>query len=673
MDWLKGLNEEQREAAVHDRGPLLILAGAGSGKTTVLVARTGLLLQMERAGAPEICVLTFTNKAARELKNRVAQKLGVVARKLNTGTFHSFGLSLLRMFPTECGLPRHFGVIDGGDAQAIVRDLLKDVVHGNKSQWDPERLLKIVNRWREQGVKRSDVDDEYEDLAEVLLPRYVERMRVLGVTDFEGLLLKPVQLFRERPEILQSVQARFRYVMVDEFQDTNTVQMKLLQYLVEPHKNLAVVGDDDQAIYGWRGACVQNILDYPRVFKGCKVVRLERNYRSTPRIIEIANAVIARNEKRHGKILRPHFAGEPGEKAELLSFENEDEEARHVALEIQRLQQNLPYRDIAVLYRSNSQGGLIEGVLRQNRIPYQLTGGTALFDRKEAKDVLAFLRTAIHPTEVSARRIINVPARGIGDSTVGLLHDFAQKENLGFMRAAADWRRAGVSQKIGVQIESWIGLVERLREQMLQASDGSAGEALVSFFRDLGYYEHIRSSTRDEAAAQFRWNSVEILGRILDGFVASGGRSLKTLKEFIDSMELRDTADDLLEDGGCKVQLLTLHACKGLEFPAVIMVGLEEDIIPHRTLGLDISEERRLFYVGITRARQHLILTRAQQRRRYGRLVPSSPSRFLLDIPKDLLIEYPLGGRPVGELERQGMLADLFKKLEQRKNEQQVR
>lgn len=674
--WLEGLNSEQKEAVLHDYGPLLILAGAGSGKTTVLVARTGRMIAEQIAPAKQICVLTFTNKAARELKSRVAKKVGSAAEGLWAGTFHSFGLKLLKENSKAAGLPSHFGIIDQGDSQAILRDLLKNTKVVGKDKFDLETLLSSINQWRVSGRKEArNGADEYEVLAQVLVPQYEKRLQHLGVVDFEDLLLKPLNLLKRNPEILQRVQSQFSQVMVDEFQDTNEQQMALIELLTKSHGNLAVVGDDDQSIYGWRGACVSNILDFPRNFKGCKVIRLEQNYRSTPAILNFANEVISKNKKRHGKILRSArneaSAATKGSLPEVFVFDTEDEEVENVVSQVHHFQrQGYELKDIAVLYRSNQQGGVVEAALRRAQIPYSITGGTALFDRREVKDVLAYLRSAIAPHEVAFRRILNTPPRGIGDKSIEHIESVAQSHKISFFNAAAMIAKGQINDFTGIHGEAKKSLqelfefFEALPDKILNVPGSESwGDRMVGVFSEMGYRNFVYSSHANSSAAEKRWQCIEILGRVLDSFIKQGGVTKTTLREFIDAMELRDTGEEENEKDKNKVQLLTLHACKGLEFPGVILIGVEEDVLPHRTLGSDIDEERRLFYVGVTRAEKHLILSRAKSRKRYGTLRPSASSRFLLEVSDHLYRSYDNGFRPVSGDERKSLVSDFLKGL----------
>lgn len=665
--WLQNLNPEQRDAVSHSEGPLLILAGAGSGKTTVLVSRTGRLIAEKLTTAERVCVLTFTNKAAQELKIRVAKKLGAAAEKVWAGTFHGFGLQFLKEHWREAGLPKKFGVIDGGDAQAVLKDLMRDHKAYEKANMNLEALMNKIHYFRQHG-KDNSFDNSIESAASIVLaPKFEKRLRHLGVVDFEELLLRPLAMMKASETIRQKMQARFDYVMVDEFQDTNSTQMLLIDQLTESHRNIAVVGDDDQSIYGWRGAEIQNILGFPNRYKDCKVIRLERNYRSHAQILNMANAIIASNKARHTKVLRPGVEN-PGEKPELFVFDNEDHEVDQVVNELMNFQrQGYRWKDMAILYRSNSQGGLMEGGLRRSRIPYKLTGGTALFDRKEAKDVLAFLRASVYPSEVCFRRIINLPARGVGEKTMEAIE--ALPEGMEFHRKAAEWAKANPEETAAAGIVALFRFLVDLRRTLV-VGPGTAEEILNAEMRRLGYRDYVNQSYKDSAAADARWLSVTILGRILDGMFAKHGRTDDTLEMFVDCMELRDTVDEGDEPKD-EVQMMTLHACKGLEFPLVFLLGLEEDLLPHVRLGQNTDEERRLFYVGVTRAQKHLVLTRVRQRKRYGRLQDVSPSRFLMELDSSLYVEMS-GGRPLVAGAREAMLAELMGKLGKKISERET-
>nr|BFD62424.1 UvrD-helicase domain-containing protein [Bdellovibrio sp. HM001] len=664
MDWFKGLNPEQQKAVKHNFGPLLILAGAGSGKTTVLVSRTGRLISERVAQAQEICVLTFTNKAARELKHRVGAKLGSSGTGMWAGTFHSFGLQILRRFHKHAGLSPYFGIVDQSDCNSIVKDLIKDIKNSGKDKFDADKILNMINDRRTGMAPQTEAFDEYHEMVEVLTPKFIKRLEHLGVVDFEGLLIKPITLFKENPDILEKVQGMFTQVMVDEFQDTNRLQMDLIAQIVKSHNNIAVVGDDDQSIYGWRGAEVKNILNFPQEFTPCEVIKLERNYRSSAEILAVANAAISKNKNRHGKILRPQVAEDTGQKPELFILEREEDECEFVVSEILNFQrQGHTYKDMAVLYRSNTQGGLIESSLRRANIPYHISGGTSIFDRREIKDLMAYLKQALAPNEVSLRRIINVPSRGIGDTTIEKLGEFALKKRINFVDACRFWQEAGVQDKAGAAIEDLMLFIENLPKNILDFQVGSSpGAKMVQIFQDIGYREYVYGTAADPTSAEKKWMVVEILGRILDSYLGRRSYDVECIKSFVDSMLLRDDlSEEELEN---KVQLMTLHASKGLEFPVVILAGLEEDLLPHKNLGSDIDEERRLFYVGVTRAKKRLVMSRCQQRKRNGVVKPVAPSRFLLELPKELYTEFPMGARPVVGQEREDLVASFLSKLD---------
>ncbi|QDK37169.1 ATP-dependent helicase [Bdellovibrio sp. NC01] len=669
MDWLKGLNPEQQKAVKHNFGPLLILAGAGSGKTTVLVSRTGRMISERVAKAPEICVLTFTNKAARELKHRVGQKLGGAGEGLWAGTFHSFGLQILRRFHKHAGLSPYFGIVDQTDCNAVLKELIKDIKITSKDKFDIDKILTMINDKRTGVAPVHEGQDEYHEVVEVLAPKFAKRLEHLGVVDFEGLLIKPLQLFKEHPEILEKVQNQFSQVMVDEFQDTNRIQMDLIQQIVRTHKNITVVGDDDQSIYGWRGAEVKNILNFPHENKNCEVIKLERNYRSSGEILAVANAAISKNKNRHGKVLKAEAAQTTGDLPEVFILEREEDECEFVVSEILHWQrEGFKLKDFAVLYRSNTQGGLIEGSLRRAGIAYNISGGTSIFDRKEIKDIMAYLKQSFAPNEVSLRRIINVPSRGIGDTTIEKLTEFSQKRRVSFLDACRLWKDAEIPDKTGEAIEDLLGFIEWLPKHLLDFPVGSSpGAKLVEMFDQLGYKEYVYASAADPAGAEKKWMVVEILGRILDAYLGRRAYEVEYIKSFVDSMMLRDDLNDEEEDKN-KVQLMTLHASKGLEFPIVILAGIEEDLLPHKNLGSDIDEERRLFYVGVTRAKKRLIMSRCQQRKKNGVVRPSVPSRFLLEIPTELYKEYPLGARPVSGQAREDLVSSFLSKLDSKIN-----
>ncbi len=665
--WTQGLNPEQGDAVNHNHGPLLILAGAGSGKTTVLVSRTGRLIDEKIAKAEEICVLTFTNKAARELKHRVQVKVGIKSKGLWAGTFHSFGLQLLRKNHKLCGLPAQFGILDQSDSQAVLKDLAKNLRNTTKDKFDFSKVLELVNQLRAKKTLPVELE-EYHEMAMALMPGYEKELLRLGVVDFEGLLLEPLRLFQKHPEVLVQTQERFKQIMVDEFQDTNQEQMKLIRAISDSHTNLAVVGDDDQSIYGWRGAEIQNILNFPKEFKNCQVIKLERNYRSSENILDLGNAVIAKNAKRHGKVLRSEKAKKiEHQKPEVFVLDNEDDEADFVCREIQTIKAaGGKNRDIAILYRSNTQGAFIETSLRKGQIPYSITGGTSIFDRKEAKDWLAYLKQSLNDDEVSFRRIVNLPPRGLGENTLDKLMAYAEEVELNLPQASKKWDKAGLPEDKGKILDNFNEWMWTFPQRLLD--DTSIGETISKRFeflvREIGYRDHMIKNSEGMAFDK-KWQVVEIVGRILESYVGRREPSIGTLKDFVDSMQLRDDVGN--EEVKDEVQLMTFHASKGLEFPNVILVGVEEDLLPHKRLGGDIDEERRLFYVGITRAQEKLTLSYCRQRKKQGVVRPVSPSRFLLEVDQSLVVCHEMGNRPVSADEREDLVKNFLAKFDSAK------
>ncbi len=659
MSWTEGLNPEQVEAVLHSHGPMLILAGAGSGKTTVLVSRTGRLIDEKIVEPQGITILTFTNKAARELKHRVGKKIGDSANGIWAGTFHGFGLQLLKLFPTEAGLDHQFGILDSSDSSSLIRELLKETRSGAKAAFDPDRLLTIINAKRSKQAYGPQ-EDEYEDMAEVLKEKYERRLKLLNVVDFESLLLLPLQIMKEHEEVRKRVQKRCRYLMVDEFQDTNFIQMEWIRQMWGSEENIGVVGDDDQSIYGWRGALVQNILDFPKEFKKCKVVQLDRNYRSNEYILNLANQAIQLNEKRHGKKLKSERVFKDKNRPEVFVFENESEEAEGVVREVRdQLRIGRSHKEIAVLYRSNSQGAFLEGELRKHRIPYEITGGTSIFERKEAKDVLAYLEQSLRPHDLGLKRILNIPSRGIGEVALEKLIHYSKGQQQKLFKTLQTVDQVGLHAQSAEGIKEFLEALKKLPEAILAAENVT--NAWKSFFESIGYFKYLQKDSTKAETAQSRWIRVEIVGRILENYLNRHGFSKDSLKGFCEMVTLRDKDDE--DEKANSVQLMTLHASKGLEFPVVILMGLEEDILPHKNLGIHIEEERRLFYVGITRAQEKLMMTRCRMRTRYGQLRPASPSRFLVQLDPALYTEFEHGIRPWKEEQRTSMVQDFLSKL----------
>ena len=672
---LAQLNPPQREAASHGGGPLLVLAGAGSGKTRVITFRIANLLA---TGIPPtaICALTFTNKAAEEMRERVAGLLHdrATAQKLTMGTFHALGLQILRSERKALGLPRGFVIYDQSDQLGVVREALRGIHDGDR-RYDVKAILTRISLAKNAFVGpeayAGNPADDYDVVTSQIYPKYQEMMRACAAYDFDDLIVEPVRLFERDAEVARRWAERFRFVMVDEFQDTNPAQLRLVRHLVTDHQNLVVVGDDDQSIYSWRGADPTNILRFAELFPGAKVVKLEQNYRSTKTILSAANDVIANNKQRHGKQLwSQHAGGDPITHAVAATAEDE---ARWVAHEIARLHKDgRGWQDIAVMYRSNIQAKVVEDELRQASVPYVMYGGQQFFERKEVKDVLAYLRVALNARdELALRRVINYPARGIGATTVERLVAAAQAKHASLwdaLRGAItgtgtlpgmdtvlprddadpEPRDVDVGDLRGAARNGIIELVHVVSELGAAIESGtnvvSATRVLIE---DIRLYDDLRAAAGSLAAAQRRIDNVEGLLGSLQRF-SDKGKGREALAEYLRMLSLETT--DEREESGDRVVLTTLHGAKGLEFPICFMIGLEEELLPHiRTLqpqvtdvldtdhATDISEERRLCYVGITRAQRKLYLTRACTRVQRGRSMPRTPSRFLLEIPDELL------------------------------------
>jgi DNA helicase-2/ATP-dependent DNA helicase PcrA len=696
---LSKLNPPQREAAGHGGGPLLVLAGAGSGKTRVITFRIAHLLA---GGIPPqaICAVTFTNKAAEEMRERVAHLVRdpATARALTIGTFHALGLSILRSERQALGMPRGFAIYDQSDQLGALREALRSIRDGER-RFDVKAILTRIslakNAFIGPEAYQGNPADEYDAVTQQVYPKYQETLRACAAFDFDDLIVEPVRLFERDAEVGRRWAERFRFVMVDEFQDTNRAQLRLVEHMTRDHKNLVVVGDDDQSIYSWRGADPTNILRFGERFPGAKIVKLEQNYRSTKRILGAANQVISNNKERHGKQLWSLLGeGEPITHAVAATPEDE---AKWVAREIASVQKaGRRWEDIAVMYRSNLQAKILEEELRGASIPYVMYGGQQFFERKEVKDVLAYLRVALNPRdELALRRVINYPARGIGATTVerlvaaahakhatlwdalrgaisgtGTLPGMGAGPDLPLEEDEAPREVPDVGDLRGAARNGIIELVHVVSELGAALEDGGDVVAAArTLIEDIRLYDDLRAASPSMSAAQRRIDNVEGLLGTLGRFAekararAAGGEAAakgkqksgrEALAEYLRLLSLETSQEK--EEGGDRVVLTTLHGAKGLEFPVCFMIGLEEELLPHiRTLqptatdvtvaaagvdadhATDISEERRLCYVGITRAQRKLYLTRACTRVTRGRSVPRTPSRFLLEIPDELL------------------------------------
>jgi DNA helicase-2/ATP-dependent DNA helicase PcrA len=648
------LNPPQRAAVEHGGGPLLVLAGAGSGKTRVITYRIAHLLDL---GIPPdaIAALTFTNKAAEEMRERVAHLLGnkKLASKLTMGTFHALGLTMLRAERKSLGYPKGFAVYDTADQLGVVRDLLrslKDFSRDGERRWDVKAILTRISLAKNGFIAPEDYQpregDEYDDITAQVYPRYQAALRAYAAFDFDDLIVEPVRLMQRDAAVADRWQGRYRFVLVDEFQDTNKAQLLMVRALIERHGNLTVVGDDDQSIYAWRGADPTNILRFAEMFEGATVVKLEQNYRSTRAILDAANAVIANNAQRHGKTLWSELGA--GEVITHAVAQDVEQEAKWVAAEVKRVREaGRTWQDIAVLYRSNLQAKGLEDELRQNGIPYVMYGGQEFFERKEVKDVIAYLRLALNPRdELALRRVVNYPARGVGPATIEHIVATANERHLTMWDIVklVDTEELGLRPGVRSELSAFLAILETLGNGLRAGHTVASTRALLDAIR---LYDDLREASPTPTAAQRRIDNVEGLLNSLTRFEARAPGP-DALADYLRKLSLESGEE--ADTSGDKIVLTTLHGAKGLEFPVVFMVGLEEELLPHaRTLhpqatdaldadhASDVSEERRLCYVGITRAQRKLYITRACTRVSRGRPMQRVPSRFLLEIPDELL------------------------------------
>jgi DNA helicase II / ATP-dependent DNA helicase PcrA len=627
------LNPKQREAVEKTEGPLLILAGAGSGKTRVITLRVAYLVYC--GVQPEaVLAVTFTNKAANEMKERVASMLQSKRGKTPTiSTFHSLCLNILRKEIHLLGYRKNFIIYDTSEQLTVLRNLLSDIRAYDRS-FKPEAIMEQISRTK-NAFSASGGSPELEEFSCVVYPRYQEMLKAMNALDFDDLLLLVIQLFREHPSVLQKYQERFSYIMVDEYQDTNKVQYELIKLLAGEKKNLCVVGDDDQSIYGWRGANLYNILDFEKDFPGTVVVRLEQNYRSTGNILKAANGVIKNNQTRMEKSL--WSAGSKGPLVNVFRAADSEKEARWVSDRIAQIkyEKNAPYESFAVLYRANLFSRPFEEALRINRIPYTVVGGTSYFERKEVKDLAAYLKIIANPfDDMSLLRAANAPKRGLGPATITRFADFEKEKAIPLLEA---FKRSGEVPGQGKMV---VEAVKRFTELLdryvgLFQTPGGMAKALKNLTEEIDYKNYIYELYKTPEAAMLRIENVDGFIRALSQYEETN--ESPSLAGFLETLALTDLSNEKTEKT-FGVTLTSFHSAKGLEFPVVFIAGLEEDILPHKkSIDTDLEEERRLFYVGITRAMKELYLSYTGQRIRYGKSLPSAPSRFLEEIPEDLL------------------------------------
>ena len=649
IDLLEGLNEPQKAAVVHRGGPLLILAGAGSGKTRVLTHRIAHLVQTGDARPEQILAITFTNKAASEMRERAGKLVGARANAMWLTTFHSASARILRAEAERLGYTSGYTIYDSADSQRLIRQCM-DAREIDNKRFPPRMIASIISRAKNQlknaAQFREQVDGVVDEVVAAVYETYERRLRDMNAMDFDDLLMRSVELWQTYPDVLERYRGVFQQILVDEYQDTNSAQYKWVELLAHEHRNLVVVGDDDQSIYGFRGADVRNILDFEKDFPDAAVVKLEQNYRSTGRILDAAHAVVSRNSGRKGKKLWTE--GPEGDKLKLRRLTDEHEEARYVAGEIQRLTEaGLSNNDVAVFYRTNAQSRVLEDTLVRYRMPYQVIGGTRFYERAEIKDAISYLTVLANPNDqVSLARIINVPKRGIGKTTVDRL--LAHANTVGEPVLDLVGRAEEVPGLGGAALKSiarFAEMIESLRAKA--AGEKHVGDILESVLDQSGMADQLRAEGAGDPQALTRLENLqEFVGLAREYDLNSVGDDDAGLEPFLQQVALFSDQDAIADDDG-QITLMTLHNAKGLEFPVVFMIGMEEGIFPHARAvdSGDIEEERRLCYVGITRARENLYLTNAARRMLFGKSGWNDPSRFLDEIPSEHLdVEVELGG-----------------------------
>ena len=665
---LDSLNDAQREAVTQPMSSSLVLAGAGSGKTRVLVHRIAWLVQTEGVSPWSIMAVTFTNKAAAEMRGRIEDMLDMPVRGMWVGTFHGIAHRLLRAHWQEAGLPENFQILDSDDQLRIIKRIMK-ALGLDDTKWPPRQAQWFINGKKDEGLRPQHYDpghDMFEKTMHMVYSAYEEQCQQLGVVDFAELLMRSNELWLTNEPLRNHYRERFRYVLVDEFQDTNSVQYAWLRNLVGDRDNLMVVGDDDQSIYGWRGAKIENIQRFTDDFKNAKTIKLEQNYRSTGTILKAANSLIANNPGRLGKDLWTE--GADGERIRVYSGFNEVDEARFISDRIQSaVDQGMAHSDIAILYRSNAQSRVLEEAMLRTGIPYRIYGGQRFFERAEIKNAMAYLRLASNPDDdTSLERVINVPPRGIGDKTVQSVRDVARSANVSMWRAAKQM----ISQKLlsaraANAVSGFIEMVEGLSSSSVDlplhefADHSIAISGLVEMYqKEKGEKGRARIENLEELVSACREFDPE------EVFDDTEQNAMPPLDAFLAhaALEAGDAQADQFTDS---VQMMTLHSAKGLEFPLVFLAGMEEGLFPHKMSMEDpdgLEEERRLCYVGITRAKEQLYMTYAENRRLHGQDTINRPSRFLREVPRELLDEVRLNAsisRPVTAATRAFASADV--------------
>ena len=639
------LNDKQLEAMKYVQGPLLVLAGAGSGKTSVITRKVAFLVQQCGIPAHRITAMTFTNKAAREMKERVGKLLSrEEAKGLSVSTFHTFGLNLLRLELKNLPLKANFSILDADDCKRILMDLMqRDNMSGAESKELIAKAMKKISDWKNDLVLPEQAHSTCETVDDVQLAHlyqlYERNLRAYNAVDFDDLIVMPTRLLQENAEVRDKWQNRVRYLLVDEYQDTNTAQYTLVKLLVGVMGQFTAVGDDDQSIYAWRGAKPENMALLKEDFHNLKVIKLEQNYRSTSRILKAANAVIENNPHIFDKKLWSDKGH--GENIRVITCLNDDDEAERVVKDLitHKLMNGKNWKDYAILYRGNFQARVLETQLRQMQIPYKLSGGQSFFARAEIKDVMSYLRLIINPEDDSAfLRIINTPKRAIGPVTLEKLGLFAQENTLSLLTASSDQRLSMVlPKKAATQLHEFADFIATFTRELLD--DDEPVPKVRQMINEAGYIDYVREQAATPAQEKTKIDNIESLYTSIQNLInRTDDVDEKNIESVIRKLVLLDMLEQQQEEEDTdKVNLLTLHAAKGLEFPYVYMIGLEEELLPHKNsiAAETIEEERRLMYVGITRARQGLTLTLAEQRKNGGQMRQMTPSRFLDELPQD--------------------------------------
>ncbi len=637
MNFLDDLNPQQKKAVTHPAGPLLVLAGAGSGKTRVLTYRIAHLVNNLGVSPKNIIAITFTNKAAEEMQNRASRFITDIQDMLIT-TFHSACVRFLRRDIDRLGYKRNFIIFDTLDQQVLIKECLRSLNLDDKV-FMPRTVLNYIGRAKDRLLTPAKCFDQVNDLYEKTMVRiyelYQKRLKASNALDFDDIIMCTVELLKKHPSILSRYQERFYHVLVDEYQDTNLVQYQLVKMLAGKHQNLCVVGDDDQSIYGFRGADIRNILEFEQDFPDAKVIRLEQNYRSTQNILDAANSVITYNFGRKEKTLWTD-KGE-GDKINLISFADGYEEAHYIAREINDLvfKKGVNYDEIAVLYRTNFQSRVMEEAMIRGGIPYKIIGGLMYYQRKEIKDILSYMRLITNPSDdVSLARIINVPRRGIGAVTLNKLKVAAEKRQQSIFNIISDTNDLALSPSFKNKLQKFYELIQDFKGK---SEDMAIPDLIEYILEKTGYFEKL--ICEDSVEARSRIENLQELTVVAQEFEENTPDG--SLGDFLASLALVSDVDDL-EDEGRTVVMMTLHCAKGLEFPIVFLTGMDEGIFPHsRSLLEDdqLEEERRLCYVGITRAQEKLYMTRALSRNIYGNTSSFEASRFLKEIPQEVITE----------------------------------